>query len=49
LEGSVTLHAIDAAGKPHVAAIGPGGGLTYWLWQDGMAAPKELRITSEDW
>jgi beta-aspartyl-peptidase (threonine type) len=45
----VTLHAIDAAGKPHVVAIGPGGGLTHWLWQDGMAAPEERSVTAEAW
>jgi beta-aspartyl-peptidase (threonine type) len=48
-EGGVTLHALDAAGKPHVAAIGLGGGLTYWLWQDDTDAPEELSITPEDW
>jgi hypothetical protein len=49
LEGSVTLYAIHAAGNPHVAAVGPGGGLTYRLWQDGMAAPEELSIRTEAW
>ncbi len=48
-QGGVTLHAIDAAGKSHVIAIGLGGGLTYWLWQDGMAAAEERSITPEDW
>jgi len=48
-QGGVTLHAIDAAGKPHVTAIGPGGGLTWWLWQDGMAAAEERTVTAEDW
>lgn len=48
-EGGVTLHALDAAGKPHVATIGPDGGLTYWVWQDGMAAPEERSVTSEEW
>jgi L-asparaginase / beta-aspartyl-peptidase len=48
-QGGVTLHAIDAAGKPYVVAIGPGGGLTYWLWQDGMAAPEERSVTAKAW
>jgi len=48
-QGGVTLQAIDAAGKPHVTAIGLGGGLTYWLWQDGMAAAEERSITPENW
>jgi L-asparaginase len=48
-QGGVTLHAIDATGKSHVAAIGLGGGLTYWLWHDGLAAAEERSITPEDW
>ena len=48
-EGGMTPHALDAAGKPHVVAIDPGGGLTYWLWQDGMVAPEERSFTAEDW
>lgn len=48
-EGGVTLHAIDATGKPHVTAIGLGGGLTYWLWEDGMRAPEERSVAAEAW
>jgi L-asparaginase len=48
-QGGVTLHAIDAAGKHHVTAIGPGGGLTYWLWRDGMAEAEERSVTPESW
>lgn len=47
--GGVTLHAMDAAGRPHVAAIGRGGGLTYWLWHAGMAAPEERSVAAEAW
>jgi L-asparaginase len=48
-QGGVTIHALDAVENPHVAAIGPGGGLTYWVWQDGMFAPEERSVTPEEW
>ena len=48
-DGVVTLHALDATGKPHAAAIGPGGELTCWVWQEGMLAPEERSIAAESW
>ena len=48
-QGGVTIHAIDAAGRPYVTAIGRGGGLTCWLWEEGMAAPEERSVAAVDW
>ena len=47
--GGVTIHALDAAGRPHVAAIGRGGGLRYWVWTPGMAAAEAREVTAEPW
>ena len=48
-QGGVTVHAIDAAGRSNVTAIGRGGGLTCWLWAEGVAAPEERGIAAEAW
>jgi len=48
-KGGITLHAIDAAGRPYVTAIGRGGGLACWVWENGMYEPEERSVTVEDW
>ncbi|GAB4564487.1 MAG: N(4)-(beta-N-acetylglucosaminyl)-L-asparaginase [Anaerolineae bacterium] len=37
--GGVTIHAIDAEGKPYVLAVGREKA-TYWIWMEGMAEPE---------
>lgn len=40
-KGALTIHAIDARGKPYVVAIGRERKSRYWLWMEGMDAPQE--------
>ena len=47
--GGVTLHAIDAQGRPHVVSIGRGHEVKYWIWAAGMAAPEERAAAIELW
>ncbi len=47
--GGVTIHAISAAGEPHVVSVGREPPATYWIWAEGMAAPEQPEIVVEDW
>ena len=38
----VTIHAIDTKGDHKVVAVNGTGTNTYWLWQEGDAAPRSL-------
>jgi L-asparaginase len=49
-KGGVTVHAIDAAGRPHVAAIGRATDTVRWyFWIEGMAAFAERQTVVEGW
>jgi L-asparaginase / beta-aspartyl-peptidase len=38
----VTIHAIDARGDHKVVAVNGAGDNSYWLWEEGDAAPRSL-------
>ena len=47
---AITLHAVDAAGRPFVLALGKAPEMAvYWWWTDGMAAPELAKAVCEDW
>ncbi len=47
---AITLHAIDAEGRPFVLALGKAPEMaTYWLWADGMAVPELATAVCEEW
>jgi beta-aspartyl-peptidase (threonine type) len=49
-KGGVTVHAIDAAGRPHVASIGRATDTVRWyLWTEGMTAFEERQTVVEGW
>ena len=48
--GGVTIHAIDAAGRPHVAAIGQATGTVAWYyWAEGMSTFEKRETLVELW
>lgn len=47
---AITLHAIDAAGRPFVLALGKAPEMAvYWWWANGMAAPELCAAMCMDW
>ncbi len=49
-KGGVTVHAIDAADRPHVAAIGRATDTVRWyFWTEGMPAFEERVTVVEGW
>lgn len=48
-KGGVTIHAMDARGRPCVVAIGRDKPLTYWIWADGMVGPEQREVVVECW
>lgn len=45
--GGVTIHAIDAAGRPHVLSIGRGDQVRYWQWSDDTPEPEHRQAVIE--
>jgi L-asparaginase len=45
--GPVIIHAIDKDGMPFVLSTGNDGGVSYWLWTDGMQEPESRRPAIE--
>ncbi len=49
-KGGVTVHAIDAAGRPSVAAVGRAADTVRWyFWSEGMPAFEERQVVVEAW
>lgn len=47
---ALTLHAVDAKGRPFVLALGKAPEMAiYWWWTDGMLAPELAAAVCEEW
>jgi L-asparaginase / beta-aspartyl-peptidase len=47
--GGVTIHALDAAGRPYVLAVGAMEPERYFYWAEGLAQPEERLPVAEAW
>ena len=47
---AVTLHAVDAEGRPFVLALGKEPAMSvYWWWAEGMVAAEQIAAVCEEW
>jgi L-asparaginase len=45
--GWITIHAIDATGKPYVVCTHPHGDVKYWLWTEDMDEPEVRQAVAD--